>query len=164
MGLIVQKFGGTSVADVERIRNVARRVVRTCEGGHQVAVVLSAMAGETNALVALAKEVGGEAPNPREYDALTSLGESKTIALLAMSVSFLLVFVRLLRAPSLPDRVVALDMIAYVSIGFIAVYTLVTGEAAFLDAATTLALIAFLATLAFARFVERAGGGHGRGT
>jgi multicomponent Na+:H+ antiporter subunit F len=87
---------------------------------------------------------------------------SVTIALVAMSVSFLLVFVRLLRAPSLPDRVVALDMIAYVAVGFIAVYTLVTGEGAFLDAATTLALIAFLATLAFARFVERAGSGHGR--
>jgi len=86
MALIVQKFGGTSVADVARIQNVARRVVRTLEAGHQVAVVVSAMAGETNALVALAKQVGGDHPDPREYDALTSIGESKTIALLAMAI------------------------------------------------------------------------------
>ena len=56
MALIVQKFGGTSVGDVERIRNVARRVVATRAAGHQVAVIVSAMAGETNALVALARE------------------------------------------------------------------------------------------------------------
>jgi aspartate kinase len=86
MALIVQKFGGTSVADVARIQNVARRVVRTLEAGNQVAVVVSAMAGETNALVALAKQVGGDHPDPREYDALTSIGESKTIALLAMAI------------------------------------------------------------------------------
>ena len=86
MSLIVQKFGGTSVGDVERIRNVARRVVATQSKGHKVAVIVSAMAGETNALVALAKEAGGEAPDPREYDALISIGESKTIALLAMAI------------------------------------------------------------------------------
>ncbi|MBM4384141.1 MAG: aspartate kinase [Deltaproteobacteria bacterium] len=86
MALIVQKFGGTSVADVARIQNVARRVVRTLEAGNQVAVVVSAMAGETNSLVALAKQVGGDHPDPREYDALTSIGESKTIALLAMAI------------------------------------------------------------------------------
>jgi len=86
MALIVQKFGGTSVADVARIQNVARRVVRTHEAGNQVAVVVSAMAGETNSLVALAKQVGGDHPDPREYDALTSIGESKTIALLAMAI------------------------------------------------------------------------------
>ena len=86
MALIVQKFGGTSVRDVERIQNVARRVVRSHAAGNQVAVVVSAMAGETNALVALAKQVGGEHPDPREYDALTALGESKTIALLAMAI------------------------------------------------------------------------------
>ena len=54
MALIIQKFGGTSVGDPERIRNVARRVVATHAAGHQVAVIVSAMAGETNALVALA--------------------------------------------------------------------------------------------------------------
>jgi aspartate kinase len=86
MALIVQKYGGTSVADPERIRNVARRVVKTHKAGHQVAVVVSAMAGETNALVALAKELGGDSPDPREYDALISIGESKTIALLALAI------------------------------------------------------------------------------
>ncbi len=86
MSLIVQKFGGTSVGDVERIRRVARRVVATQQAGHKVAVIVSAMAGETNALVALAKEVGGDTPDPREYDALISIGESKTIALLAMAI------------------------------------------------------------------------------
>ena len=86
MSLIVQKFGGTSVGDVERIRNVARRVVATQSKGNKVAVIVSAMAGETNALVALAKQAGGESPDPREYDALISIGESKTIALLAMAI------------------------------------------------------------------------------
>jgi aspartate kinase len=86
MSLIVQKFGGTSVGDPERIRNVARRVVATKEAGHRVAVVVSAMSGETNALVALSKELGGEAPDPREVDALLSTGEQKTIALLAMAI------------------------------------------------------------------------------
>ncbi len=86
MSLIVQKFGGTSVGDVERIRNVARRVVATREAGHRVAVVVSAMAGETDALVRLAHEAGGAEPDPREYDALVSTGEQKTIALLAMAI------------------------------------------------------------------------------
>jgi aspartate kinase len=84
--LIVQKYGGTSVGDPERIRNVARRAVRTAAAGHRVAVVVSAMAGETNALVALARELGGEEPDRREYDQLVSLGESKTIALLALAI------------------------------------------------------------------------------
>jgi aspartate kinase len=87
MGLIVQKFGGTSVGDGDRIRNVARRVVETAKAGHQVAVVVSAMAGETDALVALAHELGGGEPLAREYDALLSTGEQKTIALLAMAIS-----------------------------------------------------------------------------
>jgi aspartate kinase len=86
MSLIVQKFGGTSVGDLARIRNVAQRVLATQRAGHKVAVIVSAMAGETNALVALAKEAGGDAPDPREYDALISIGESKTIALLAMAI------------------------------------------------------------------------------
>lgn len=86
MSLIVQKFGGTSVGDVERIKNVARRVVATKEAGHQVAVVVSAMAGETNHLVDLARAIGGEDPDPREYDALVSTGEQKTIALLSMAI------------------------------------------------------------------------------
>jgi aspartate kinase len=86
MATIVQKFGGTSVADADRIRNVARRVVATAEAGHRVAVVVSAMAGETDRLVALAHELGGEEPDPREYDVLVSTGEQKTIALLAMAI------------------------------------------------------------------------------
>jgi aspartate kinase len=86
VGLIVQKYGGTSVGDVERIRRVARRVVAAVERGHRVAVVVSAMAGETDALVALAQQVGGERPDPREYDVLVSTGEQKTIALLAMAI------------------------------------------------------------------------------
>jgi len=87
MGLIVQKYGGTSVGDVERIRNVARRVVETAKAGHQVAVVVSAMAGETDKLVGFAHELGGDTPLAREYDALLSTGEQRTIALLAMAIS-----------------------------------------------------------------------------
>ena len=86
MALIVQKYGGTSVGDPDRIRNVARRVVQTLEAGNQVAVVVSAMSGETNKLVDLAREIGGENPDPREYDVLVSTGEQKTIALLAMAI------------------------------------------------------------------------------
>jgi aspartate kinase len=86
VSLIVQKYGGTSVGDPERIRKVARRVVQTLEQGHRVAVVVSAMAGETNALVALAHELGGESPDPREYDVLVSTGEQKTVALLALAI------------------------------------------------------------------------------
>jgi aspartate kinase len=89
VGLVVQKYGGTSVGSVERIRNVAARVVETVKAGHRVAVVVSAMSGETNTLVALAEEVGGEAPDPREMDVLTSTGEQKTIALLAMALHHL---------------------------------------------------------------------------
>jgi aspartate kinase len=89
VALIVQKFGGTSVADVERIKNVARRVVATVDAGNQVAVVVSAMAGETNALVKLAREVAGGTPPPREYDALVSTGEQKTSALLSMAIQAL---------------------------------------------------------------------------
>ncbi|MCH2170974.1 aspartate kinase [Myxococcota bacterium] len=86
MALIVQKFGGTSVGDPERIAHVAERVIRTAQAGHQVAVVVSAMGGETDRLVELARAVGGDRPNPREYDVLLSTGEQKTIALLAMAI------------------------------------------------------------------------------
>ena len=86
MSLIVQKYGGTSVGDPDRIRNVAARVVATLEAGNQLAVVVSAMSGETNQLVDLAKELGGDAPSAREYDVLVSTGEQKTIALLAMAI------------------------------------------------------------------------------
>jgi aspartate kinase len=86
VALIVQKYGGTSVGDAERIRRVAKRVVTTVARGNRVAVVVSAMAGETDALAALSQEVGGERPDPREYDVLVSTGEQKTIALLAMAI------------------------------------------------------------------------------
>jgi len=86
MSLVVMKFGGTSVADPDRIRHVARRVVEKVREGNQVIVTVSAMAGETNALVALARDVGGEEPDPREYDCLVSTGEQKTIALTAMAI------------------------------------------------------------------------------
>jgi len=83
MALVVQKYGGTSVGTVERIRNVARRVAKTFDDGNDVVVIVSAMAGETNRLVALAEDVC-EFPNEREYDVLVSTGEQVTIALLSM--------------------------------------------------------------------------------
>ncbi|NRA08780.1 MAG: aspartate kinase [Myxococcales bacterium] len=86
MSLIVQKFGGTSVADPERIQNVAARVVETAKAGHRVAVVVSAMSGETDRLDTLAEQFGGREENPREYDVLVSTGEQVTIALLSMSI------------------------------------------------------------------------------
>ena len=86
MALIVQKYGGTSVGDPDRIRNVARRVVDTVKAGHRVAVVVSAMSGQTDRLVALARELGGDDPDPREYDQIVSTGEQVTIALLAMAI------------------------------------------------------------------------------
>jgi len=89
MGLIVQKYGGTSVADPERIHRVAQRVVETVKAGNRVAVVVSAMGGETDKLVELARQVGGDDPSPREYDVLLSTGEQKTIALLAMAIQSL---------------------------------------------------------------------------
>lgn len=83
MALVVQKFGGTSMGSIERIRNVARRVARTYDDGNDVVVVVSAMAGETNKLVALASEMC-EFPSEREYDVLVSTGEQVSISLLAM--------------------------------------------------------------------------------
>ena len=85
MPLIVQKFGGTSVASVGHIEAVADKVARSRDNGHDVVVVLSAMAGETNRLVALAHEVM-EQPTPREMDVLLSTGEQVTISLLCMAL------------------------------------------------------------------------------
>ena len=85
MALIVQKYGGTSVGSVERIRNVARRVARYHREGHQLVVVVSAMSGETNRLLALAKELAPE-PNPRELDVVAATGEQVTIGLLAIAL------------------------------------------------------------------------------
>ena len=85
MALIVQKYGGTSVANPERIKNVARRVAKFHAKGHQVVVVLSAMSGETNRLIGLAKEMQAH-PDPRELDVIISTGEQVTIGLLAMAL------------------------------------------------------------------------------
>jgi aspartate kinase len=86
---IVQKYGGTSVGDIDRIRNVARRVAETVQAGNQVAVVVSAMGGETDQLVKWAEEIAGDRPDPREYDVLVSTGEQRTIALLSMALQAL---------------------------------------------------------------------------
>jgi aspartate kinase len=85
MALIVQKYGGTSVGSPERIKNVARRVARWKAKGHQLVVVVSAMSGETNRLIALAHEVQAQ-PDPRELDVMVSTGEQVTIALLSMAL------------------------------------------------------------------------------
>jgi aspartate kinase len=86
MAKIVMKFGGTSVADVGRIRNVARLVKREVDRGNQVAVVVSAMAGETNKLVALTRELAA-LHDAREYDTVVAAGEQVTAGLLAVALS-----------------------------------------------------------------------------
>ncbi len=88
MSLIVQKFGGTSVADVEKIRHVARRVIEYRQQGHDMVIVLSAMAGQTDGLIRLAHEMTTE-PDPREMDVLVSTGEQVSVALFAMAVKSL---------------------------------------------------------------------------
>jgi len=85
MSLIVQKFGGTSVGSIERIRNVARRVAKWRAAGHSLVVVPSAMAGETNRLIALAREIQPQ-PDPRELDVVAATGEQITIGLLSMAL------------------------------------------------------------------------------
>jgi aspartate kinase len=85
MALIVQKYGGTSVGSPERIKNVARRVARWHANGHPLVVVVSAMAGETNRLIALAQEVQAQ-PDSREFDVMVATGEQVTIALLSMAL------------------------------------------------------------------------------
>ena len=85
MALIVQKFGGTSVGNIERIKNVAWRVAKWQAAGHRVVVVPSAMAGETNRLLALAGKLQ-EHPDPRELDVVAATGEQVTVGLLAMAL------------------------------------------------------------------------------
>ena len=85
MALIVQKYGGTSVGSPDRIKNVAKRVARWKAMGHDLVIVPSAMSGETNRLIALAKEVSPN-PDPRELDVIASTGEQVTIGLLAMAI------------------------------------------------------------------------------
>jgi aspartate kinase len=85
MALVVQKYGGTSVGDVERIRNVARRVLNTKNQGHELVVVVSAMAGDTDKLFRLAQQIT-PTPDEREMDVLVSTGEQVSIALLAIAL------------------------------------------------------------------------------
>jgi aspartate kinase len=86
MALIVQKYGGTSVANLEKIANVAKKVIRTRQDGNEVVVVLSAMAGETDRLIQLGQKAADE-PLGREYDSLISTGEQVTISLLAIMLN-----------------------------------------------------------------------------
>lgn len=86
MALYVQKYGGTSVGSVERIEAVADKVARFRAEGHDIVVVVSAMSGETNRLIGLAKDIQ-ETPSPREMDVLVSTGEQVTIALLSMALN-----------------------------------------------------------------------------
>jgi aspartate kinase len=85
MALIVQKYGGTSVGSTDRIQSVARRVARYHREGHQLVVVVSAMSGETNRLLALAKQISPD-PDPRELDVIAATGEQVTIGLLAIAL------------------------------------------------------------------------------
>jgi aspartate kinase len=85
VALIVQKYGGTSVGSPERIKNVVRRVAKYKALGHQIVVVVSAMSGETNRLIALAKEIQAQ-PDPREFDMVVSTGEQVTVGLVSMGL------------------------------------------------------------------------------
>ena len=85
MALIVQKYGGTSVANLERIKNVASRVAKAYDAGDEVVVILSAMAGITDGLIQMAGKIS-ELPDKRELDVLLATGEQTTSALLAMTL------------------------------------------------------------------------------
>jgi aspartate kinase len=85
MALIVQKYGGTSVGSIEKIRDVANRVLESHKEGHRMVVVLSAMAGQTDGLIQLARKMADE-PDPRELDVLMATGEQVSVALFAMAV------------------------------------------------------------------------------
>jgi multicomponent Na+:H+ antiporter subunit F len=89
--------------------------------------------------------------------AVTLLSGAVTLSLAMAGLALFLAFVRLVRGPSLPDRVVALDLIGTLAVGVIAAYDIATEQPVLLDAATVVALIAFLGTVAFARYVERRG-------
>lgn len=88
MALVVQKYGGTSVGTTDRIKNVAKRIIKTYDAGNDLIVVVSAMSGETNKLVALANDIC-EIPDGREYDVVVATGEQVTIGLLAMCLKSL---------------------------------------------------------------------------
>jgi aspartate kinase len=86
--LVVQKFGGTSVGSVERIREVARRCIATQKNGHDVVVIVSAMSGETNRLLRLAKEVNDDPPPEyeRELDVIAATGEQVSVGLVSLAI------------------------------------------------------------------------------
>jgi aspartate kinase len=86
MGLIVQKYGGTSIADLDRIHNVAERIAKTFDQGNDVVVILSAMAGVTDGLIDMATQIS-ESPDKRELDVLLATGEQTSAALLAMTLN-----------------------------------------------------------------------------
>ncbi|MFN7849896.1 MAG: aspartate kinase, partial [Burkholderiales bacterium] len=85
MGFYVHKYGGTSMGSVERIKNAAKRVAKWVRAGHQIVVVPSAMSGETNRLLGLAKEISAN-PDPRELDMIASTGEQVSVGLLAIAL------------------------------------------------------------------------------
>ena len=103
MARIVMKFGGTSVADISRIRNVARHVKREVDAGHEVAVVVSAMAGKTNELVGWAREIS-PLHDAREYDAVVASGEQVTAGLLAIALQSIGVHARSWQGWQIPIR------------------------------------------------------------
>ena len=103
MARIVMKFGGTSVADLDRIRNVATRVKREVEAGHEVAVVVSAMAGVTNQLVKWCQELS-PLHDAREYDTVVATGEQVTIGLLAIALQTIGVDARSWQGWQMPIR------------------------------------------------------------
>jgi aspartate kinase len=88
LALVVQKFGGTSVGNLERMKNVAERALRAQREGNEVVMIVSAMAGETNRLFGLAHQIA-EVPDAREMDALASTGEQVSAALVAMTLQSL---------------------------------------------------------------------------
>src|SRR3990167_7799765 len=85
MALLVQKYGGTSVGSVARIKEVAKKVARFHDEGHQLVVAVSAMSGESNRLLTLRREIS-ETPSPRELDVVFSTGEQVTIGLLTIAL------------------------------------------------------------------------------
>jgi aspartate kinase len=103
MARIVMKFGGTSVADIARIRNVARHVKREVDAGHEVAVVVSAMAGKTNELVGWTREAS-PMHDAREYDAVVASGEQVTAGLLAITLQNMGVHARSWQGWQIPIR------------------------------------------------------------
>ena len=86
MSLIVQKYGGTSVSDVKKIKHVSRRIIERLEQGHSIVVVVSAMGDTTDKLLALAQSIS-DSPNPRETDVLLSTGEIVASSLIALTLS-----------------------------------------------------------------------------